>query len=93
MTNKEIQSQVNEITKEIYQGTQLAFKDLEELKRITYNVKIEVSRLGNTESGRVLSKIGDIIAEAVDKIETYTKGGRDASKQIAQLINQLNTEE
>jgi hypothetical protein len=33
------------------------------------------------------------ITESIDNIEEYTKGGRDASKQIANLLNQLNLEE
>lgn len=89
MDNKEIQQQVNEISKEIFKGTQLAFRDLEKIKLICLNIKISVGKLGDNPEARVLSEIGDIITEAVNKIEEYTNGGKEASKQIGQLINKL----
>jgi hypothetical protein len=93
MTNKEIQSQINEISKDIYNGTQLAFSQLEVIRLICLNIKISVGKIGDNPEVRALSTIGDIITESIDKIEEYTKGGRDASKQIAQLLEQLNLEE
>lgn len=89
MITKEQIDEINEISKEIFKGTQLAFSDLEKIKLICINIKISVGKLGDNPEARALSTIGDIITEAVDKIEEYTKKGRDASKQIGKIINNV----
>lgn len=93
MDNKEIQQQINEISKDIFSDMQLSFNQLEQIKLICLNIKISVGKIYDNPESKALSAIGDIITEAVNDIERYTKKGRDASKQIGQLINQLNVEE
>jgi len=93
MTNKEIQSQINESTKDIYNGAVGVYENLEQLKMIVFNLKLTCARIPETPDTRALSKIADIMKESIDKMELGTQCGRDASKYISQLINQLNLEE
>lgn len=89
MDNKEIQQQINNITKQLSKGNRIVFRDLETIKLICINVKISVAKLGDNPEAKALSEIGDIITEAVNKIEEYTNKGEEIYKQIEQLINQL----
>jgi hypothetical protein len=93
LSNKEIQSQINEISKGIFNGAVNIYENLEQLKMIVFNLKLTCARIPETPDTRALSKISDIMKESIDKMELDTQIGKNASKHIGQLINQLNLEE
>lgn len=80
--------QIDELSKDIWKGTQLAFSELERLKMIVLNLQITCAHLPETPDTRALDKTAEIMKDAIVKIEEYTKQGRDLAKLIGKVNNE-----
>lgn len=86
----EIQKQIDELTKKLHKGSVDAYKQLETIRTITFNIKILVAHLAETDSTRGLDKIGDILNDSLLRLENSTESVKEISKEIAELNKQVN---
>jgi hypothetical protein len=93
ITNKEIQEEINKITKLQFAEAIKAFNSMESIRLILINIRICVSKLGNSPDVLALSETANIIEKAIIELEDSSKGIKDSSKLIGNLINQLNLED